>query len=70
MCFVSVLEGDGAGQAFVKKYVEQPGLPEHARYSKAKDMIEKKVRDAVRGWETGRLGGLPVGSTFSGQLAD
>lgn len=27
----------------MKKYVEYSRLPEHARYSKAKEMVEKKV---------------------------
>lgn len=27
----------------MKKYVAQPMLPEHARYKRAKDMVEKKV---------------------------
>lgn len=40
--------GDGAGAAFMKKYVAQPRLPEHARYSKAKEMIEKKVMTVYR----------------------
>lgn len=35
--------GDGAGKAFMEKYVAQPRLPEHARYGKAKEMVEKKV---------------------------
>lgn len=35
--------GDGAGKAFMKKYVAQPRTPEHARYGKAKEMVEKKV---------------------------
>lgn len=54
----------------MKKYVEHPRLPEHARYDKAKDMIEKKVRDAVKGWERRGQGGVPAGSTFLSQLTD
>ncbi|CAN0306250.1 unnamed protein product [Pylaiella littoralis] len=37
-------QGDGAGEAFMEKYVAQPRLPEHARYGKAKEMVEKKLR--------------------------
>lgn len=28
----------------MKKYVAQPRIPEHARYGKAREMVEKKVR--------------------------
>lgn len=27
----------------MKRYVAQPRIPEHARYGKAKEMVEKKV---------------------------
>eukprot|EP00752_Nemacystus_decipiens_P012494 g11066.t1 len=37
-------QGDGAGEAFMKKYVAQPRIPEHARYGKAREMVEKKLR--------------------------
>ena len=39
--------GGGAGEAFMKKYVAQARLPEHARYSKAKEMVEKKVGSEI-----------------------
>lgn len=41
--FCFCFAGDGAGEAFMKKYVAQPRIPEHARYGKAKEMVEKKV---------------------------
>ncbi|CAM9338703.1 unnamed protein product, partial [Scytosiphon promiscuus] len=37
-------QDEGAGKAFMKKYVANPRLPEHARYGKAKEMVEKKLR--------------------------
>ena len=43
MCFCCGVPGGGAGEAFMKRYVEQSRLPEHARYRKAKEMVEKKV---------------------------
>lgn len=38
---------DGVGEAFMKKYVAQPRIPENARYGKAKEMVEKKVRRMI-----------------------
>lgn len=38
------VSGDGAGEAFMKKYIAQPRIPEHARYGKAREMVEKKVQ--------------------------
>ena len=41
--FPYIKKDKGVGEAFMKKCVAQPRLPEHARYSKAREMVEKKV---------------------------